>query len=133
MPGGDKNIKPEDNTNGFQENPQNINKKGRPKKLISDINNQLKGEGYKAAAKAEITEAYLLLLNLPFDEVVTIAKQDERADYPLLYKLVAKEIIGKRGMEMLEKLLDRGIGKPDLNVEHSGKIDYKVIRPKDED
>ena len=33
MPGGDKNIRPEDNTQGFQVNPQNINRAGQPKKF----------------------------------------------------------------------------------------------------
>lgn len=31
MPGGRGNIRPEDNTAGFQEHPENINKEGRPK------------------------------------------------------------------------------------------------------
>ena len=41
MPGGYKNIRPEDNTNGLQKNSQNINRKGRPHNKISD---QLKAQ-----------------------------------------------------------------------------------------
>lgn len=33
MPGGNKNIRPEDRTNGFEKNPQNINRKGAPRKV----------------------------------------------------------------------------------------------------
>ena len=44
MPGGYKNIKPSDRTNGLEKNPQNINRKGQPKKIYT----VLKEKGYGA-------------------------------------------------------------------------------------
>lgn len=88
------------------------NPNGRPKKLISHINEELKLQGYDPVKNANIKDAYLTLIQLPYDEIKSIANPKEKEDYPFLFKLVAKELIGKRGFEMLEKLLDRSLGKP---------------------
>lgn len=103
---------------GFDSRPENINRKGRPRTLISEINKKYKEEGYEAATVAEIKEAYLMLINMPLSEIIEISKK-ENDDHPLLYKLVAKELLGKRGVEMLEKLLDRALGKSVAQVDHT--------------
>jgi len=113
---------------GFDKRPENINKKGRPRKLISHINTELKNDGYTAATTDEIREAYLTLLNLPISKLKEIQKVDND-DYPMLYKLVAKEMLGKRGMEMLDKLLDRAIGKAQQYIDHTSKGDKINIPP----
>jgi hypothetical protein len=104
--------KPENIINkGFDKRPENINKKGRPRKLISHINTELKADGYCPASLDEIKEAYLTLIQVPMSEIKEIANTTND-NYPILYKLVAKELLGKRGMEMMERLLDRALGKP---------------------
>jgi len=45
MPGGKGNIKPEDNTNGFQKNPQNINRKGTNPSIKNQLKELLFNEG----------------------------------------------------------------------------------------
>jgi len=116
MPGGKGNIRPEDNTNGFQKNPQNAMHKGRPPKLISHVNKELKAEGYEPAKKQDITDAIMVLMQLPMSKIIEIAnvKSDE---HPFFVKLVAKELIGKRGGEAMEKYLDRAIGKAKQSVD----------------
>jgi len=109
---GTENVKGK----GFDKRPQNINKKGRPKKLVSGINDMLQKQGYKPVSNSEVKDAYLTMLNLPLSKIMEIAKV-ENDDYPTLYKLVAKELSGKRGQEMLEKLLDRSVGKPDQKIQ----------------
>jgi hypothetical protein len=116
MPGGNKNIRPEDNTNGFQKNPQNINKKGRPKKLIGCVNDSLKKEGFIPASKKDISEAYLLLLNMPLDRIKEIADNREKTNYPYLYKYVAKEMLRDKGGNFFEKMQDRALGKPEQKI-----------------
>lgn len=96
---------------------QSGNPKGRPKKLVSHITEMLKKEGYDSVTANHIKDAYLTLINLPIKEVQDIASSSAKQDYPLLYKLVAKELLGKRGAEMLEKLLDRSIGKSSSSVD----------------
>lgn len=120
MPGGYKNIKPEDNTGGFQKNPQNINRQGKPRKLVNEINKQLKDEGYMTATKTEIIDAYQTIINLPLSKVREIADVNND-NYPILYKLVAKELLGKRGGDYLDKLLDRII-RPKQDIDITGGI-----------
>ena len=120
------------NTKGFDKNPQNINRAGRPKKLVSHLNAELKKEGYEPVSSSQIVDAYTTLLNLPLSKIKEIAAISND-DYTTIYKLVAKELMGKRGAEMLEKLLDRAYGKSvQMNdVTSDGKeisINLKVLR-----
>ena len=101
--------------NTFRDKPERINRRGRPRKLVSVVTDELKKQGYSAVAQSEIKEAYLTLLNLPMSKVKAIA-DPSKDNHPILYKLVAKELIGRRGQEMLERLLDRSIGRPDQNI-----------------
>ena len=110
---------------GFDKHPENINRKGQPRKLVSEINKQLKDEGYEIVTKVHILDAYQTVINLPLSKVADIAGK-ENDDYPILYKLVAKELLGKRGGEYLEKLLDRVIGRPTQTVESTGEFKITI-------
>ncbi len=52
-------------TNAFDKNPQNINRKGRPKKNYNALNEQLKKLGYKVPARDEYYDAigYLIVIS----------------------------------------------------------------------
>ncbi len=58
MPGGKGNIKPEDNTNGFQKNPQNINSTGLNKKVSikGEIEKLLQSDGTVMYSGDQIVE-----------------------------------------------------------------------------
>ncbi len=90
---------------------QSGNPKGRPPKLINSINKDLSGKGYSPANNQDVVDAYLTLIQLPLKEVKDIASGTVKKDLPFLYKLVAKELLGKKGSDMLERLLDRALGK----------------------
>lgn len=98
---------------------QSGNPSGRPKKIISIVNEQLQKDGYPPASKAQISDASTIIINLPIAMVKEIAS-GTGDEYPLFYRLVAKQLLGKRGIEMLDKLLNRGIGKVTQTVEHTG-------------
>lgn len=114
---------------------ESLNPNGRPRKLVSHINNELKEQGYEQVTKTHIIDAYQTLINLPLSKVAAIANKSilykneqnevvylhEGDNYPLLYRLVAKELLGRRGGEYLEKILDRAYGKPKNETEISGK------------
>ena len=84
-------------------------KNGRPKKLVSTLNEELKAEGYEEVTDGQVRECFKTMFNLPLSKLSTIAKKE--SDYPLLYKLIAKELLGKAGSNQLEKMLDRAFGK----------------------
>jgi len=91
------------------------NPNGRPRKLVSHINAELKEKGIEPISESQIREAFMMLINLELEEVKEIASTS--SNYPFIYKLIAKELIGRRGADMLEKILDRGIGKARNHVE----------------
>ena len=87
---------------------QSGNPKGQPKKVLSRVNEQLKQEGYTAASANNIVEAYSILINLDEERIKSIISDNS---YPMLMRIVAKEMLSKNGAEMIEKILDRAHGK----------------------
>jgi hypothetical protein len=58
--GGRKDIYKD--ANGFDKNPQNINKEGRPKKNYNEIIDELRAKGYKPPTKSDYFEMIGMLL-----------------------------------------------------------------------
>lgn len=85
------------------------NPTGRPPKLVSSINTDLKAQGYREITKAEAMSAIQTLVNLPEAKLIEIANDKEAA---MLFRIAAKELMGKRGSEYMERLMDRSLGKP---------------------
>ena len=108
MPGGYKNIKPSDNTNGLQKNKKNINRKGRPRKLISDTIKKMEQDGIKETTVQEIKSVYLRLINHSKEDLQKVI--DDKTQ-PALTCIVAENIISGKGFEVIDKMLDRAIGK----------------------
>lgn len=107
---------------GFDKNPQNINRTGLNRKLISSVNVNLENLGYKEATKNDILSCYLRLIQLPIPELESMVRDNSQ---PALVRIVGKEILSGKGFDVIEKILDRGIGKPTQNVE------MKQIQDKD--
>lgn len=119
MAGGRNKIHehPKSNTNGFDKRPKQA---GHPKKLISYVNSELENLGFTPTNKDEIVRCFLILVNLPVEKLNEIS-QGLDDSYPIMYRIVAKEMTGKRGLEMLEKLLDRAVGKATQAIDHTSK------------
>lgn len=94
---------------------QTLNPNGRPRKLVSHVNAELKAKGIEPISASQVKDCFMMLINLDIEEVKQIAQAD--SNYPFLYKLCAKELLGKRGADMLEKVLDRAIGKAKQQIE----------------
>ena len=101
------------------EKGETMNPNGRPRKTISAVNVELEASGVTEATKQDITSCYLRLIQLSIPELEAKIKDSQQ---PALVRIVWKAILSGKGFDVIEKVLDRGIGKPDQKLEHSGSI-----------
>ena len=103
------------------------NPNGRPKKTISQILELFSEQGHKLPTALEIRDTYLYLTIMPQSELKTIIEDKEQ---PMLMRICAQNILGKKGFEIIEKMLDRAIGKATNKTEITGaegeKIDFTI-------
>ena len=75
---------------GFKENPQNINKKGRPRKSFSTINESLLAKGIEKLTKSDLLDAYALIFNLNDNDLKELEEDEE--NIPLAFQTIIKEL-----------------------------------------
>ena len=109
---------------GFDKHPENINRKGQPRRLISTVNEELEAKGVTVATKSQITDCYLRLINLTMPDLQVVS--DDKAE-PALVRIVAKAILSGKGFDVIEKMLDRTIQKAVQPVEVQGGGIHHVI------
>jgi len=110
--GGRKDIYKD--AKGFDKNPDNINRDGRPRKLVSDVIKELDSQGVKPVTKQEIQDVYLRLINIEMSDLQTKVNDSKQ---PALVRIVGKAILSGKGYEVVERMLDRSIGKPDSKTD----------------
>lgn len=122
-----ENIEPHKWKKGQSGNP-----KGRPRRLISVINSELREQGYDVAHRQDVEDAMRLIINLPMTEIIKMADQ-KTDDHPFLYKLIAKELMGKKGSDMLHRVLDRSYGrsvqKTDITIDGVSAEGAVIVLP----
>lgn len=96
------------------------NPQGRPKKVFSVIIAEMKDRGIEPATPSNVADIYQYLLALPLSEIIKIAgTPKEENDLPAIMRIAAKELIGKRGLEIMKEMLDRANGKAKTSLELS--------------
>ena len=101
------------------EKGETVNPNGRPRKGFKAFLHECRERGYEQVTLGEVVEAYTYLMGLPVSEVMRIAgnpriekeKGDATNEHPVVLRLVAAEMMGKRGQEMLKQVLDRAFGQ----------------------
>lgn len=93
------------------------NPKGRPRRLISALVKELREQGFENVTAGRLIEVYEMLLGLPASKLKEIM-QDE--DQPVILKVLIKGLTGPKGVDVLEKMLDRAHGKAKQVVEIDG-------------
>lgn len=86
------------------------NPKGRLKhpKTMSMFINEMKEKGYEVPTPRVITESYLYLATLPEEELKNILGDKSR---PMMQRIIAKGILNKKGIDVLDRIVDRAYGK----------------------
>ncbi len=97
---------------------QSGNPKGRKRKLLGSVNAALKAEGFEPVIAMDVVEAYNTLMNLTESRIKEIIADSES---PMFLRIVAKAMLSKEGVEMIEKMLDRAHGKAVTKVAATDK------------
>ena len=122
MAGGKGKLRAEDNPKPFSSTYQPL-KNGRKPKVFSQIAKEFKEKGIERATPEAVREAYEYLLALPLSDILEISGNPKiENDMPSLMRLAAKEMTGKRGIEILKEMLDRAHGRAKQSVDMSTSI-----------
>lgn len=108
---------------GFDKNPQNINKKGRPRKWISEI----KDKGYTLS---EITDAIQVLISLEPEKLREIKSNSSSTALEVSIASAILKSITKGDLDSIETLITRVYGKPKQEVQAKLDITNRVIKLK---
>lgn len=122
----DENLKP------FVKADPRINRKGRPKKLVSTVLDELAAEGYVPITKAQVEMTYKNMISLGEDKLREIGMNKE---LPMIFRILAREILKTRGFDVVERMIDRVHGKPKENLKVDGEVKVALVEfyesPKD--
>lgn len=97
--------------------------RGRKARVFSQLAKEWKERGIERATPEAVKEAFEYVLALHLLDVKDISGkiEDETNDMPMVVRLAAKELLGKKSLEILREMLDRAHGKAKQAVEHTGK------------
>ena len=111
-------ITAEDNPKPFSTTNQPPNR-GRKARVFSQLAKEWKERGIEQATPEAVKEAFQYVLALHLLDVKDISGkiEDETNDMPMVVRLAAKELLGKKSLDILREMLDRAHGKSRQNVD----------------
>jgi hypothetical protein len=115
--GNMKNLPENWGKNGLKQNPQNINRNGRPKKIENVIGELFATEFNLRLSKSQCHEIIESLLTMTHGQ---ITKLGERDDVPFWMKMIAKKMerdMNRGSVHLMEILFDRVFGKPKETID----------------
>lgn len=114
-----KNLKGKSNTNGFKENPQNINRKGRPKKGFTHVNDFLHEKGYEKVSKKQYSDFVAYMINCTEEDLKKLYLDKS---LPLYLRLMIEELRNPKTRSLvIRDLRDFIFGKAVESVEVTQK------------
>ena len=86
------------------------NPKGRPPKpkTMSLFIEEMKTEGYEVPSSQIIAESFLYIAALPEDKLKAVLADKSR---PMMQRIIAKGVLDKKGIDVLDRIIDRAYGK----------------------
>lgn len=93
---------------GHSKKGQTTNPKGRPPKTMTMFVREMKEKGYEVPTSHTIAESFLYLATLPEEELKIILTDKTR---PMMQRIIAKGVLDKKGIDVLDRIIDRAYGK----------------------
>lgn len=90
---------------GVISNPHPV---GRPKKTMRTFIDEMEAEGYECPSPEQISKSFLYLGTLPEEKLKEVLADKER---PMMQRIIAKGILANKGIDILERIIDRAYGK----------------------
>lgn len=89
---------------------QSGNPKGKPPrpKTMSLFIEEMKEKGYEVPSSQIIAESFLYIAALPEDELKAVLADKSR---PMMQRIIAKGVLDKKGIDVLDRIIDRAYGK----------------------
>ncbi|QIG88353.1 hypothetical protein G6R40_01190 [Chryseobacterium sp. POL2] len=98
---------------GFDKNPQNINRKGRPRKTYTVINDIFKDKGIQPVSKSEYIELFSRIMNATEAEINTL-KSDKNT--PLALRIILAELSSKNKNKIIRDLRNFMFGQSQQEI-----------------
>ena len=108
------------NTNGFDKNPQNINKKGRPLKIYNIIKNL----GYSK------DDFLAVFSELPFYTIPQLKRIAVKKDTPAIVIVVAmalRKAIESNDYRAIREIIEYTVGKPQQEIKTASETSLNII------
>lgn len=124
MPGGYKNIRPEDRTEGLEKHPENINKKGAPVSIRKQIREILNMDG-----TMKIKKEHVVAINEDGSIEIIMPKKDMVAMKLIQWAMSNKETASVRSIQII---MDHLEGRPaqSLNISTDEPINQVLLSDK---
>ncbi len=84
------------------------NSNGRPPLTMSMFVREMENKGYEVPTAETICKSFLYIGTLPENEIKAILSDKSR---PMMQRIIAKGILDKKGLDVLERIFDRAYGK----------------------
>lgn len=96
-----------------------LNPKGRPRATISTLVQQFEAEGMTMPTPAEISKMYFYIAARTEAELKALMSDKEQ---PMMVRIIAKGVLDKKGLDVLERIVDRAYGKEQrIDITTNGK------------
>lgn len=96
-----------------------LNPKGRPRNTIRTMIKEFEEAGLVVPSNEEIGKMYLYIATLNEGELGKLLKNK---DLPMMTRIIARGILSKKGLDVVDKIVDRAYGKMQhIDVTTNGK------------
>lgn len=112
------------------------NPKGRPRTTIRTMIDEFEKQGMIVPSAQEISKIYLYIASLKEEE---LKQTMTNKDLPMMTRIIAKGVLNKKGLDVVERIMDRAYGKEQrIDITTNGKdlkpepLVVKVVANRDE-